>query len=252
MKILSLKFHQLELLFSYASSEGWDIEEAHMLALFKSHPNDFFIIYKSSELIGFIIAIKYSNEFGFISSFLVLPEFRGLGYGKVIFEFALKHLQGCQIALDSVVGKEELYEDAGFKSYFDVITYKYITKTKEPRYTKIFTTDYKEGLTHLVNSSYINAMITDERVNYKVILRENHISSCAFSFPYKDGFKIHIESNDIQEIISLFFTLTNKFKTNTAIYLQTTKLSPLLFSLTKELQMSEESKSIRMYNKILD
>ena len=252
MKIQTLKCQELSLLFKYASLEGWDVEELHILALLNAHPNDFFIAYKKEKLIGFIVAIKHSHEFGFISSFLVLKEFRGLGYGRVIFNFALKHLQGCQIALDSVIDKEKLYKNAGFKSYFDVITYKFISGSLEVTHLDMQTIEYDENLTLLSNPYYMNTMIKDKRVSYKAILKDDDISSCAFTFPYKDGYKINIESTDIDEAITLFFALSDKLPNKTAIYLQATKLSPLHLTLIQELQMSQDSKLSRMYNKILD
>jgi len=252
MKIDKLQENQLPLFFKYASLEGWDTEEAHTIALFKAHPEDFFIAYHKKHLLGFIVAIKHSDEFGFISSFLVLKKFRAQGFGKKIFNFALKHLDGCQIALDSVIEKSELYESAGFKRYFDVITYCFETGSVQLPSSSIETIDFDENLALLTDNSYISTIVADEKVNYRAVKDSAFVSSCAFTFEYRDGYKIHIESSNINEALTLFFSLTDEFKKGTKIYLQASKLSPLLLAVVQALKMSETSKHIRMYNKILD
>jgi len=252
MKITKLQESELALLFKYARVENWDPEEAHTLALYKAHPDDFFIAYKGKKLLGFIVAIKYSEEFGFISSFLVLKEFRSLGFGKKIFNFALKHLEGCQIALDSVVDKTKLYEEIGFKCYFDVITYRFVTGSIHLPSSTIQTIDFDENLALLANNNYISNIVSNDTVNYRAVKNSALVSSCAFTFKYKDGYKIHIESSEINEALTLFFNLTDEFQVGTNIYLQATKLSPLLLAIVQTLKMDEASKHIRMYNKILD
>jgi len=252
MTIETMQEKELVLFFKYLAEEGWDIEKAHIIALYKVHPQDFFIAYNDELLLGFIVAIKHSNEFGFISSFLVLKKFRGKGFGKKIFNFALQHLESCQIALDSDTDKTQFYENVGFKSYFDVITYCYETGKIMLPSSSIETINFDEHLALLMDNSYISSIVSEDSVNYKAIKNSSIISSCAFTFAYKDGYKIHIESCDINEAITLFFALTNEFKKGTKIYLQATKLSPLLLALTETLQMYPLLKSIRMYNKILD
>lgn len=252
MKIRTLKEHELSLLFEYAKLEKWDTEESHTLALYKTHPNDFFIAHEDGKILGFIVAIKHSSAFGFISSFLVLKEFRGQGFGMQIFDFALKHLQGCQIALDSIVDKTELYEKAGFKGYFDVVTYSFVTGSVNLPSSTLQTIDFDENQTVYENNNYLNYMMQNKEVNYRAIKNSALVSSYAFTFKYRDGYKIHIESTDINEAITLFFRLTDEFEKKTKIYLQASKLSPLLLAMVEALHMNETSRFIRMYNKILD
>ena len=248
MKIRTLKHSELPLLFSYASNEEWNNEKVHTIALFHTHPNDFFIAYKKKQLIGFIIAIKYSKEFGFISSFLVLKKFRGLAFGKRIFSFALKHLDGCQIALESVVGKESFYEKVGFKSYFDVTTYKFLSGSVTLPQADLTVVDFDKKLSLKTKDTYMNAMIMSDKTTYKAIKIQNKISSFALSFRYIDGYKIHIESEDINEALTLFFALTNIHKSETTIYLQASPLSSMLQAIVELLKMNVHSKSTRMYN----
>ena len=251
MHISTLKEHQLELLLLHSSFEGWDIEKAHIIALFKTYNDDFFIAYKEQQLLGFIVALKKSPLFGFISTFLVLKEFRGLGYGKKLFEHALKHLKGCQIALDSLEDKTTFYEKKGFQRYFDVLTYKFITGSVSlNKHNYRFVKSAKTSSTKSTDE-YLKNLLLDKDVNYQEIQGSEEKNSYAFTFPYKDGYKISIESSDINEAIALFFNLCDTHPKGTSIYMQVSKLSPLLEALVDALKMTETSKNIRMYNKIL-
>lgn len=198
------------------------------------------------------MAVKYSDVFGFISSFLVLPQFRFLGFGRELFNFALKHLQGRQIALDGVENRTAIYESAGFKGYFDVVTYSYVTGSVNQESSDIKTVNFEKSQTLLMDNEYVNHMVQNKEVNYKAIKKSSLTSSYAFTFKYRDGYKIHIESTDVNEAKTLFFRLTDEFKKGTIIYLQASKLTLLLLKIVQALHMNETSKFIRMYNKILD
>ena len=73
-----------------------------------------------------------------------------------------------------------------------------------------------------------------------------------FTFKYRDGYKINIETQDINDAIILFFALTHHLEAGINIYLQVTPLLPILEALVELLKMSTDSKLLRMYNKIID
>ena len=246
MQIRILKKEELELLFLYSSQEGWNNEVELTTALQQTNPDDFFIAHLNGELLGFIVALKHSQELGFISSFLVLQEFRSLGYGKKLFSFALKHLGSRQIGLDSFHDKQDFYKRAGFKPYYEITLYKFTTGMVTLPTEKIKTIKSVKNLHN--KNEYIRIMLLDKRVSYEEI----NDKTFAFMFKYKDGYKINIESEDINDAIMLFFALTNKLALGTSIYIQTTPLLPLLEALIELLNMSKESKLVRMYNKIIN
>ena len=248
MQIRPLQENELPLLFKYSSLEGWENEEVHTTALFHTHPQDFLIAYKEKKLIGFILAIKYSLEFGFVSNLLVLKEFRSCGYGKELFSFALEHLKGCQIALDSVKGKEKLYEGAGFSPYFDVITYRFLSGSVTLPSSAFTFIDFDKNLSLKKTDAYMKEMILSDKTDYKAIKTGGSINSFALSFKYKNGYKIHIESEEINASLALFFALIDKHKSSTAIYLQVSPLSPMLEAIAEALKMQVDTAYTRMYN----
>lgn len=252
LTIKTLKQEQLELLFTYATLEGWNVEESHIRSQQKVYNKDFFIAYKGTQLVGFIIAIKHKDNFGFISTFIVLKKYRLKGYGRKILEHAIKHLDGCQIALNSVVNKESIYEKFGFKSYFSVNTYKFIVGSVTLKKSHIHTIDLDTKLSLKNQDRYMRYLLSDKGTVYKAIKAKNDISSFAFMTKYSDGYKIVIKSNNMDEIIVLFFKLIENLKEKTPIYLESTKLEPLTQTLVKLLKMRIYLSYTRMYNKILN
>ncbi|MDF1883119.1 GNAT family N-acetyltransferase [Sulfurimonas sp. SAG-AH-194-C21] len=250
MQIQRLKTSDLELFYTYAKEEQWDIEDIHIRTLLKIHPDDFFIFYENEELLGYVVALKESSEFGFISSLLVLKKFRSLGYGAKIFSIALTHLKNCQIALDSVLGQEKFYEKFGFKAYFDVNTYMFQTgelSIQKSKTLEVSSVDKEDSLRG--QSKYFKSLLLDKNVSYRAI--KEHTDSFAFAFAYKDGYKITIQSEDVNHALSLFFALCQNYENKTAVYLQSSMQNTMLEALAQALGMKRVLHSTRMYNKIL-
>ncbi len=245
MCIRGLQEQELALLFHHSHQEGWENEILHTQALFHQHSNDFFIAYKE-EVLGFIIAIKESDNFGFISNLLVLPAFRGQGFGTTLFMHALKHLEGLQIGLDSVVGGEMLYKKAGFDAYFKVTTYQFLTGSVTLPSSPIAISNFTQqnSLTH--KSATMQEMIQSTKTVYKAI--ENKEEAFALSFAYAQGYKIHIEAEDINEALTLFFALCQRYNKGIAIYLRVSPLSPMLEAVVAVLKMQVYTQHTRMYN----
>ena len=251
MQIRTLKKNELSLLFHYSKEEQWENEELHTKALFQAHPQDFFIAFKDSQLFGFVLAVKYSKEFGFISNLLVVKSFRSQGFGKKLFKFACEHLNGCQIALDSVKGKEQFYEQFGFTSYFDVSNYVFVKGAVTLPKSTLSISSFEAELALEAKDTYTKAMILSNKKSYKAIKKTGSISSFGFSFEYRDGYKLHIESQDINETLTLFFALLESFENGINIYIQTSPLSPLQEAIAELLKMKSYDITLRMYNTIL-
>lgn len=245
-QIRELKEQELSLLFHYSSKEGWDNESLHTQALFHQHPHDFFIAYEQKNLIGFVIALKNSSAFGFISNLLILQEFRNCGFGRKLFNHALSHLKGLQIGLDSVIGQEAFYERAGFESYFLVSSYKFNKGSVTLPTMSIAVSDFSKEYSLENKDASMQELICNKATNYKAIRHKEN--SFALSFSYAQGYKIHLESEDINEALTLFFALVNEHNEGTLIYLQASPLSPLLEALVQLLKMDVHAQHKRMYN----
>ena len=65
--------------------------------------------------IGCIAGVRYNAEYGFIGLFLVLPEYRGQGYGRQLWAHALAHLDGIPcIGIEAATDRIADYASWGF------------------------------------------------------------------------------------------------------------------------------------------
>ncbi len=46
----------------------------------------------NNELIGCISAIAYDNAYGFIGFYIVVPEYRGKGFGLQLWNYSMNYL----------------------------------------------------------------------------------------------------------------------------------------------------------------
>ena len=252
LKINSLKKEQLNLLFKYSKMEKWSLEKPHVECQYRNYWDDFFVAYFQNELVGFILAIRHTQTFGFISNFIILKRFRGRGFGRELFSHALKHLGSRQIALDAVKGKEQFYKNFGFKSYFDVNVAKFITGSVTLPSSHVEVVDFNEKRSLANVDAYMQCLITDKSIRYKAVKASNAITSYGLCFAYNDGYKVVLNAEDINEAITLFFECIKDFETGTPIYMQISKLEPLLQTVRKLLNMKTTIHYTRMYNKIID
>lgn len=69
-----------------------------------------------NEPIGCIAGVRYNSSYGFIGLFLVVPEYRGNGYGVELWRHALDHLADLPcIGLEAAINRIDDYSCWGFK-----------------------------------------------------------------------------------------------------------------------------------------
>lgn len=248
MKIQQLQKNEFSSLINALELEGWYVEITYIECLFKNFTKDFFVVYYENKIIGFISAIRYSDNFGFISNFVVLKQFRSLGFGKKLFCHALEHLKDCQIALESEIKDENIYVKYDFKSYYDTLYYSFKIKNKNIFPTKL---EIKNHIDKNQIPIYLDCVVLDKKTITKAIYHDKKLSSYGLCTPYVDGYKVFISSKNDEEAMVIFFALIQSFKLFTVIYIEVTKLDKALIKIVELLDMKIYSKKRRMYNKLL-
>ena len=107
---------ELKIITDMAVKEGWTESYDTIDAIYDIDPNGYFVGKIDGKIISSISAVRYPDNYGFIGFYIVLPEYRGKGYGLKIFQHAMKHLSGCIVCLDAVQQEVETYKRGGFVS----------------------------------------------------------------------------------------------------------------------------------------
>ena len=88
-------------------------EEIHRQSFENSHTVVF--IFDDKKLIGFGRAISDGVRQAAIYDVAILPEYQGIGIGKLIIENIINDSPTCNFILYASPGKEGFYESLGFK-----------------------------------------------------------------------------------------------------------------------------------------
>ena len=108
----------IDFAYQCTSLEGWAAETKETFAAFLAfNPAGCFVAQKNDKRIGICIATKYRNS-GFIGDLVITREMRGHGYGRQLFDHAVRYLQEqgiTSISLDADEPAVALYENFGFR-----------------------------------------------------------------------------------------------------------------------------------------
>jgi Acetyltransferase (GNAT) family. len=107
-----------------AASEGWNPGLSDAGVFYQTDPDGFFLGLLGGKPVGCVSAVSYEGAFGFIGLFIVVPEHRGKGFGRALWDRAMRHLAGHNIGLDGVVEQQANYRKSGFKLAYRNIRYR--------------------------------------------------------------------------------------------------------------------------------
>jgi GNAT superfamily N-acetyltransferase len=123
---------ELELALEWARQEGWNPGLDDALAFHEADPSGFFVGVVGRLPVGCISVVKYGESFAFLGLYMVHPEFRGKGYGKMLWNRGMASASDRTIGLDGVVAQQENYRRAGFETAFRTIRYGGVPRISQP------------------------------------------------------------------------------------------------------------------------
>lgn len=112
--IRSLDLAEIEMLIGWAKAEGWNPGLADAAPFQAADPEGFIGCFVDGQMAAGISAIRYGSDFGFIGLYIAHPDFRGLGYGRRVWDAGMAHLKNRTIGLDGVPEQLASYRSMGF------------------------------------------------------------------------------------------------------------------------------------------
>lgn len=123
MEIMTPTDADWPLFLALARDEGWRVPK-NELALFRGPlAGCAFVLRRGEEILGFVTAVAHEKS-GWIGNLIVPPDFRGRGYGILLFDHAVEVLerQGVvAIWLTASIQGRPLYEKKGFVSVDGIV-----------------------------------------------------------------------------------------------------------------------------------
>lgn len=116
----SLYREELDEILNWARAEGWNPGLADAGAFWAADPQGFWGMEYEGRLIGGASTVVYEGGLGFVGLFIVVPEFRGRGWGGRFWDFFIGQLQSRVgpeggAALDGVFAMQAYYARSGFE-----------------------------------------------------------------------------------------------------------------------------------------
>lgn len=110
---------EVDILVDWAAREGWNPGLHDADAFWATDSKAFIAAEYQGELIGGGAITAYDGRFGFMGFFIVEPQYRGRGFGTVLWHARRKRLigrlqSGASIGLDGVFEMQEYYARGGF------------------------------------------------------------------------------------------------------------------------------------------
>lgn len=119
LEIRNMTRPEVDQLVTWAAREGWN-PGLHDAELFwATDPEAFIAAELDGELIGGGAITSYNGEFGFMGFFIVRPEFRGRGFGNLLWHARRRRLldrlhPNASIGMDGVFTMQSYYAKGGF------------------------------------------------------------------------------------------------------------------------------------------
>jgi len=117
VKIGAMTQKDLNVVLKWAEKEGWNPGRFEMKNFLKVEPECFRMMKWRDTPIACFAVFKHSEQFAYIGLYIVKTGFRGLGFGKILWDNTMKNLSpSMTIALNADPLQGKLYQNDGFSS----------------------------------------------------------------------------------------------------------------------------------------
>jgi ribosomal protein S18 acetylase RimI-like enzyme len=260
-----MRFNELNFVMGWAKKEGWNPGRHEATPLYRLDPHGYKLLLIDDEPIASLATVNYKNGVSFFGLYIVKPEYRGKGYGKILWDFSLDQLKGIPlIGLNGVLEQIPQYAKSGFHPW------KLNTRFRGKPHYSFFKENKKaiENSTILLSQGYsLNTLIDyDSKIFYctrEVFLKQwlnmpetkvltatknGEIKGYVVASRCVNGYKIAPLFADDEFIAEkLCHAICQIIGDNVEIQLDVTHNNPAAISLAHRIGLQEEFKTLRMY-----
>lgn len=114
----------LAIAISWAGQEGWNPGIHDGACFYACDPEGFWLAEVDGEPVAILSSVRYAPNIGFMGFYVVRPDCRGMGVGRVVWKQGMDALAGCTIGLNTTTSCESMYKKMGFNTAHRVIRYR--------------------------------------------------------------------------------------------------------------------------------
>lgn len=248
---------EMDFAIQLADNEGWNPGLEDASCFYRTDPSGFLIGILDDRPIGCISAVCYGGDFGFVGFYIVVPEYRGQGYGIQLWNQAMKKLAGHNIGLDGVVEQQANYMKSGFKHAYRNIRYEGVARRSGFCPTGIVALKsiglntlcaYDRHFFPADRESFLTSWASMPKSSGVAYVEQHQILGYGVIRTCRRGHKVgplFAENAEIAE--SILIDLMNKVEEGAPIFLDVPEVNSDAINLTNRYQMSKLFETARMY-----
>lgn len=258
-EIRTMTRSEVDLAVEWAALEGWNPGLDDATCFYNTDPQGFLLGLLDGQPIGCISAVFYAARFGFLGFYIVLPAYRGQGYGMRLWRSAMTRLSGHQIGLDGVVAQQDNYRKSGFKLAYRNIRYAasglgHANPTEHPQLRPVADTDfpliaaYDRAFFPAARTEFLHCWLQLPDSKTYVWVENGQLQGWGLIRKCRQGYKIGPLFADHALIADALYTeLSAEIPEHETIYLDIPESNPAALALTQRHAMYKVFETARMY-----
>jgi len=248
---------ELALGLDWAAAEGWNPGLQDASSFFEADAGGFFVGLLDDIPVGMISAVRYGKGFGFIGLYIVLPAFRGQGYGMALWRAGMQALQGRVVGLDGVVAQQANYRKSGFTLAYNNVRYQGQSVAHRQCDAAIVALDtvpwhallaYDAAFFPDERSAFLQSWVGQSQSTALGVVEAGQLMGYGVCRPCRTGYKIGPLCADSPAIAEGVFTaLTRELPAGSQLQFDIPEVNPAALALVKRHGMQPVFETARMY-----
>jgi len=254
--IEQMRFEDLETAIDWAAQEGWNPGLYDARCFYATDETGYLKGVLDGEMIASISVVKYDSTFAFLGFYIVKPEYRGQGYGYLLWQEAMKDIGGCNVALDGVVDQQSNYKKSGFNLAHRNIRFKGIKRKETPSQMSIDLSQvpfehllaYDRRFFPANRQAFLKLWISRPHTKALGIVEDQELKGYGVIRKCRTGFKIGpVFAEDDKKAMQLIQDLISDLKEREVFFLDIPEVNKKAYAMTQALSMESCFETARMY-----
>jgi ribosomal protein S18 acetylase RimI-like enzyme len=257
LSIRAMKRNEVDFAIELAAKEGWNPGLHDAEYFYRTDPDGFFIGLSGNNPVGCISAVSYGCRFGFIGLYIVIPEYRGKGFGTALWQYATQHLKNQNIGLDGVLRQQENYRKSGFKLAYRNVRYQgtnFPRIAAEHELVPLVDVDFEQLAAYdskffaVGRKQFLEGWIRMPDSRAVAMMRERKLSGYGVIRRCREGFKVGPLFADDEKIAeTLLLELSRDVAIDEPVFLDVPEVNPAAIRLVERHRMNKVFETARMY-----
>lgn len=253
----------LGMVMSWAKNEGWNPGKYEVEPLYAADPCGYKILEVDGKPIASLASVKHSSDLAFLGLYIVKPEFRGKGYGKLLWDISMGTLTDCKsIGLNGVLTQADNYRKSGFLPYHLNTRWRGVTvrsleklepakdiclkKKDDFSFSKLV--DYDAKIFTAPRIAFLNKWLAMPESHVLAAIDDGVLRGYGVVSAAQEGYKVAPLFADNEAIAEkIYKALCHSVGEKKPIYLDTAASNPLAAILAKRVGLEKTFDTLRMY-----